>query len=383
MTLTNTDIVDLIAIRRDLHAHPEVSGRERQTATRILRALAPWQPDSVVTDLGGHGVAAVYDSGHPGPTVLIRSELDALPILELSGLPYASQTPGTGHLCGHDGHSTILLGLARLLHRQPPKRGRVVLMFQPAEEDGTGAAAVLADPAFAPLTPDWAFSLHNMPGVPLGHAWMVAGPVNCASVGVKITLTGETAHASLPETGRAPTLALARLIDGLAQLGPGGATQPGFRLATVTHLTMGAPAFGIAPGLAELWVTLRGISDADLTTLVAQAEDLAQAEAVAHDLTVSFSHHDPFAACFNDPDATAVLCRAMDAAGISHDPGDLPMRGSEDFGRFGIQGARSAMLFLGAGADHPALHTQTYDFPDDLIVRGVVIFHHAIGQILG
>jgi len=383
MTLTNTDIVDLIAIRRDLHAHPEVSGRERQTATRILRALAPWQPDSVVTDLGGHGVAAVYDSGHPGPTVLIRSELDALPILELSGLPYASQTPGTGHLCGHDGHSTILLGLARLLHRQPPRRGRVVLMFQPAEEDGTGAAAVLADPAFAPLTPDWAFSLHNMPGVPLGHAWMVAGPVNCASVGVKITLTGETAHASLPETGRAPTLALARLIEGLTLLGPGGAMQPGFRLATVTHLTMGAPAFGIAPGLAELWVTLRGISDADLTTLVAQAEDLAQAEAVAHDLTVSFSHHDPFAACFNDPDATAVLCRAMDAAGISHDPGDLPMRGSEDFGRFGIQGARSAMLFLGAGADHPALHTQTYDFPDDLIVRGAAIFHHAIGQVLG
>tara|TARA_R110002072_G_scaffold301189_1_gene480450 strand:- start:610 stop:1761 length:1152 start_codon:yes stop_codon:yes gene_type:complete len=383
MTLTNADIVDLIAIRRDLHANPERSGQERQTARRIARALAPWRPQHVIPGLGGHGVAAVYDSGQDGPTVLVRSELDALPILELGNVPHVSTHPGTAHLCGHDGHSTILLGLARRLHRRAPRSGRVVLMFQPAEEDGTGAAAVLDDPGFAPLTPDWAFSLHNMPGVPLGHALIAPGPVNCASVGVKITLTGETAHASLPETGRAPTLAIARLIDGLQRLGPGGPMEPGFRLATITHLSMGEPAFGIAPGQAELWVTLRAVSDSELAGLVAQSESLARDQAAMQALHVSFSHHDPFAACFNHPDATAILCRALEASGVTHDPGDLPMRASEDFGRFGIRGAKAAMLFLGAGADHPALHTQSYDFPDDLIARGVAIFDHAIGQVLG
>ncbi|MCA0206063.1 MAG: amidohydrolase [Proteobacteria bacterium] len=380
MRLTNADIAELTAFRQALHRQPEVSGQERETAAAIARALPA--PDALVTGLGGHGVAAVYDSGQPGPTVMIRSELDALPILELTGLPHASQISGKGHLCGHDGHSTILLGLARLLSRQRPARGRALLLFQPAEEDGSGAAAVLADPRFADLQPDWALSLHNMPGVPLGRAWLAPGPANCASLGLKVTLTGGTAHAATPETGRAPTPALARLIDGLRALGPGGPLEPGFRLATITHIRMGEPAFGIAPGAAELWVTLRGLTDEDLATLLTRARALVESEAAAAGLDVLCEVHDAFGACANDPEATAVLARALDAQGILHDPGDLPMRASEDFGRFGA-GAKSAMLFLGAGSEHPALHDQLYDFPDALIAPGVGIFAHALRELLG
>ncbi|MCB1389282.1 MAG: amidohydrolase [Rhodobacteraceae bacterium] len=380
MTLTNADIVELIDFRRALHRRPEVSGQERETAAAVAAALPA--PDRVVTGLGGHGVAAVYDSGLPGPTVMIRSELDALPILELSGAVHASTVPGKGHLCGHDGHSTILLGLARLLARRRPARGRAVLLFQPAEEDGAGAAAVLADPAFAPLVPDWALSLHNMPGVPLGRAWLAPGPANCASLGLKLRLIGATAHASTPETGRAPTRTLARLIDGLTALGPGGAMAPGFRLATVTHLRMGEPAFGIAPGEAELWVTLRGLTDADLALLQAEAEALIDREARSAGLETALEVHDHFGACTNDPEAVAVLARALDAQGIGHDAGDMPMRGSEDFGRFGA-GARAAMVFLGAGIDQPALHDQRYDFPDTLIPVGVAVFEHALRELLG
>lgn len=380
MTLTNIDIVELTDFRHALHRRPEVSRQEAQTAAAVASFLPG--PDQLVTGLGGHGVAAVYDSGQPGPTVMIRSELDALPILELTGAPHASEIPGKGHLCGHDGHSTILLGLARLLARKRPARGRVVLLFQPAEEDGSGAAAVLADRNFAALAPDWALSLHNMPGVALGHAWLAPGPANCASLGMKVRLTGATAHASTPETGRAPTLALARLIEGLRALAPGGAMRPGFRLATVTHLRMGEPAFGIAPGEAELWVTLRGLSDHDLDTLTAEARALVDREAKAAGLAVEIEIHDHFGACSNDPEATAVLERALEAQGIGFDAGDLPMRGSEDFGRFGA-GAKSAMLLLGAGRDHPALHDQRYDFPDALIPLGVAIFHHAIRDLLG
>ena len=294
MALSNSDIVDLITVRRDLHRHPEVSGDEIQTARTIASALTAWSPTTVLTGLGGHGVAAVFDSGNPGPTVMVRSELDALPIVELGDIPHASETPGKGHLCGHDGHSTILLGVARLLSRRRPDTGRVVLMFQPAEEDGSGAAAVIADPQFTQIAPDWALSLHNMPGVALGAAWLAAGPANCASLGLKISLTGATAHASLPEDGKAPTDALPQLINGLRAMGPGGSMQPGFRLATITHLRMGEPAFGIAPGEAELWVTLRGLSNDDLDALLEQAQTLARSEAQAAGLTVAFSIHDHF-----------------------------------------------------------------------------------------
>jgi len=381
MPLTNLDLHELTEVRHALHRRPEVSRHEVQTARAVVAALP--SPDRVVTGLGGHGVAAVYDSGAPGPTVMVRSELDALPIVELGDIPHASEIPGVGHLCGHDGHSTILLGLARLLARKRPARGRVVLMFQPAEEDGSGAAAVLADPKFADLRPDWAISLHNMPGVALGRAWLAPGPANCASLGLKITLRGETAHASMPEHGRAPTPVLARLIEGLGRMGPGGAMGPGFRLATVTHLRMGEPAFGIAPGEGELWVTLRGLSDADLDALHAEAVALARQEAGAAGLEVAFEVHDHFGACENHPEAVALLARALAANGIGFDAGDLPMRGSEDFGRFGSAGAKSAMVVLGSGVDHPALHTQRYDFPDALIAPGVGIFHHAVRELVG
>lgn len=376
MPLTNADIHHLTDLRHALHRRPEVSGAERETAAAITRALAEWQPSQVQTDLGGHGVAAVFDSGQLGETVMFRAELDALPIHELGAVAHASEIPGTAHLCGHDGHMTILMALARLLRRAPPTKGRVVLMFQPAEENGAGAAAVIADPRYGQIAPDWAFALHNMPGCARGAAWLTDGIVNCASAGLRIVLTGATAHASLPETGRAPTRTLARLIDGLSAMGPGGALGPGFRLATVTHVTMGEPVFGIAPGQAEVWVTLRGITNADLDALLDQARGLAQQQAQAAGLRVSFEVHDHFHACTNDAQATNLLATACEASGISVDAGDLPMRGSEDFGRFGEAGARSAMLYLGSGVNHPALHTETYDFPDELIAQGARIFDH-------
>ncbi|MBI1219613.1 MAG: amidohydrolase [Rhodobacteraceae bacterium] len=382
--LTNADIAELTAFRRDLHQFPEVSGQEVDTARRVAAALQSMAPDQVATGLGGHGVAAVFAGAAPGPTVLFRCELDALPIHELSDAPYRSAIPGKGHLCGHDGHMAILLALARMLSRQRPARGRVVLMFQPAEEDGSGAAAVIADPAFAALRPDWAFSLHNMPGAKLGQCWLTDGPVNCASVGMKVVLEGKTSHAAQPELGLSPGLALARLIPALGALGQGGPLGEGYRLVTVTHATLGEPAFGISPGHAEVWATLRTMTDAPMHALKAAASDLARAEAAAAGLTLTISLHDDFAASVNDPEATAHLAAALDALAIPHQTGDLPMRASEDFGRFGsVPGTKGAMVYLGAGADHAALHNPDYDFPDDLIPVGARLFRQVARAILG
>ncbi|MDB5659466.1 MAG: amidohydrolase [Cypionkella sp.] len=381
--LSAADLAELASFRRELHQFPEVSREEAATAQRIVRALAALQPDQVVTGLGGHGVAAVFNGAEAGPTVMFRAELDALPITEISEAAHRSTILGKAHLCGHDGHMTLLMGLGRLIARQKPKRGRVVQMFQPAEEDGSGAAAAVRDPRFEALRPDWAFAIHNMPGLPFGVSALKAGAVNCASQGLKITLSGKTAHASLPETGVSPALALSRLIPAISALGQVGPLGPDYRLVTITHARLGEAAFGIAPGEAELWATLRTMQDGQMAALRAAAMDLARAEAAAQGLSVRFGHHDDFAASVNDAQAVAHLARALEALGMPYDEGDLPMRASEDFGRFGQGGTRSAMLFLGVGEDHPALHNPDYDFPDALISVGVQIFHRVMRDLLG
>lgn len=382
MRLTNSDIAELTEFRRLLHRHPELSGQEAWTAAEVVAALQPLAPDQILTGLGGHGVAAVWEATEPGPTVLFRSELDALPIEELSEAPYRSSVPGTAHLCGHEGHSTILLGLARLIARDGPKRGRVVLMFQPAEEDGSGAAAVLADPRFAGIRPDWAFALHNMPGLPFGQAVIAPGPANCASEGLRVTFGGKTSHASMPEHGVSPALALSALIPAALAEGTGGALRLGFRLVSVCHARMGEPAFGITPGEAELWLTLRTLLDGDMAALRDRVMHLASDLAQAHGLTVAFSHHDSFAACTNDTAATAAIRNALDSLGVTRSETGLPMRASEDFGRFGSV-ARSAMFLLGAGPAHPMLHNPDYDFPDALIPLGAKIFDRLRTDLLG
>jgi len=382
MMLSTSDITDLTALRRDLHRHPEVSGHEAQTARRILSALDALAPDDILTDLGGHGIAAIYNAPSPGPTLLFRAELDALPILEMSDAAHCSAYPGTGHLCGHDGHMTILMGLARLLSRQRSKRGRVILMFQPAEETGAGAQAVISDPRFDTISPEFAFSLHNMPGLPLGHVGLADGPVNCASRGLLARLTGKTAHASEPENGISPMDALCSLMPALTSLSQGTTQEADFTLVTVTHCSLGVPAVGIAPGDATLMATLRTLTDDRMDALCTTALDLLHNTATQHGLTAGHSFQDIFLHSENHPEATTHIRSALDALGIAHDGSGLPMRASEDFGRFGHT-AKSAMLFLGAGVDHAALHNPDYDFPDDLIPIGTRIFARIARDLLG
>ncbi|WP_299284384.1 amidohydrolase [uncultured Tateyamaria sp.] len=383
--LTNSDLIELTEFRRALHRHPEVSGEEVETAKTIVAALAPMNATRILTGLGGHGVAAIFDSGQDGPTVLFRAELDALPIQERNEtIAWPSQTTGKSHVCGHDGHMTMLLALGRLISRRPVARGRVVLMFQPAEEDGSGAKAVVADPAYQEIKPDWAFAIHNEPGTAFGFVSARVGLMNCASLGLKIGLSGKTAHAADPQDGVSPALAVAKLIpvlDALGQ-GEGGPRNDDFRLVTITHVNIGEPTFGIAPGEAEIFATLRTAGDAGLNGLEATARSLASSVAEEFGLDVTFEVRDHFAASINDPDAYEVAVRAMDAIGVPHGQENVPMRASEDFGVFGW-GAKAAMLCLGPGEDYAALHNPDYDFPDDLIPIGSAIFERIARDVLG
>lgn len=368
--------------RHKLHQFPEISCEEVETAREVVAFLADTNPDQVITNLGGHGVALIYDGVASGPTVLLRCELDALQIQEITDLPYRSRNDGKAHMCGHDGHMTMMAAVARQLAKQRPERGKVVLLFQPAEETAHGAEAVIADPKFTAIKPDYAFAIHNMPGLPLGHVAMAAGQITCASMGLCITLTGKTSHASVPEAGISPATAVSQIIAGVKTLEAGDAVEPGFRRLTITGVDMGKRVFGITPAVAEICMTLRTPETDKMIELVNETLAVVGEIAQTEHLKMDYSTHNFFRACVNHPDAAAIFDHAIDKMALSRVTDYLPIRGAEDFGLFGSC-SKSAMLFIGSGMDHPMVHNPDYDFPDILIPKGAGLFLDVLDQLVG
>lgn len=381
MQLTQDQVETLVSIRHDLHRRPELSGEEERTAERISDSLRQMQPDAIVRGLGGTGVAAIFDSGQPGPSVMIRCELDGLPIRETGTVAHKSEIDGKGHQCGHDGHMTILLGVAMLLRERPP-RGRVVLLFQPAEETGRGARAVISDPRFESIRCDFSIALHNMPGHETHRIILKAGHVNCASRGMRIHLKGKTAHAAQPEAGVSPAQALADIIRELGELTNAAGAGDAFSLVTIVHASLGERAFGVSPAEAELWATLRTVTDEKMRDIIADAETIAKRAADKSGVAVQITYDDIFNACENDANVVSHMRESARGLGLDVEELDGPLRFSEDFGAFAKQSA-SAMFFLGAGLDRPALHNPDYDFPDALIPTGVSMLQATIDRLIG
>lgn len=360
-----------VKLRREIHRNPERSGRETDTAQRLLRFFAPLRPDQVIENLGGTGIAFVFAGTEAGPTILLRSELDALPIQEVNEFEHRSVHDGTSHKCGHDGHMAILAVVGEKLSRKRPACGRVVLLYQPAEETGQGAAAVVADEKFARIKPDFCFALHNLPGFPLGEIIVRNGTFSCASRGMSIRLTGRTAHAAQPETGLSPAKAMCQLIAELSELPLVMDFGDELAFATVVGSRLGEQAFGTAPGEAEIWVTLRSETDATMARIVSHAENRIRQLAVEHGLESAIAYRDIFAATINSERAVDVIRRAAGDGLLS--VAGQPFRWSEDFGCFAAV-AQCAMFGLGAGEAMAELHNADYDFPDELISLGADIF---------
>jgi len=368
-------------LRKTLHRIPDLAQHETATAEAIVHFIGDFNPDEVITGLGGTGVAAVYLGLTPGPTVMIRCELDALPIEEVNDFAHRSTRARISHKCGHDGHMAMVAGLAPGLKQQPPARGRVVLLFQPAEEIGAGAAAVLRDSRFRSIAPDYVFALHNLPGYALHQIAVRVGTFTMASAGMTATLEGRTSHASEPEHGVSPARALESLLHDLPNL-VGGSQLQGFSLVTLTHLALGERSFGISPGRAELLATLRAEHDADLQQLSQRATELVTKTASAQGLRADVQWSDQFAATVNHADAVHEILQAARQLGLPTQQLSDPIRWSEDFGLF-TQTTRGAMFGLGAGIEQPALHSPDYDFPDALIPTGMALFGQIIRQVLG
>lgn len=367
----------LIAFRQQLHAHPELAHSEHETARRVVEFLAPLGPEQILTGVGGTGVIATFDSGVAGSTILLRSELDALPIDEHSVDGHGSTTRGVSHKCGHDGHTTILVGVAQRLAADRPASGKVHLLFQPAEETGTGAAAVLADPVFEQIQPDFGVAIHNMPGFALHAVVVKSGSMFAAVRSLIIRYVGRTAHAAEPDKGENPSLAIADLLRECNQLTENDLSSSTFGVITPVHVVIGSPAYGVSAGAGEVHLTIRSVDgtrlDALFETIVAMAERFAQRD----HLHASVEVVEDFRANINDPHITELVHTAATDCGFDVIVPDVGLPHGEDFGLFGEQ-FPCCMALLGAGISHDPVHNPDYDFPDALITTGVDLLERVV-----
>ncbi|MEL7246813.1 MAG: amidohydrolase [Bacteroidota bacterium] len=370
-------------LRKGLHRRPELSGAEEQTAKRIQDFLLEnSKPTDLITGLGGTGVAAVYEFGESGPGILIRCELDALPIAEQNTFGHRSQNSGVSHKCGHDGHMAIVAGLASWLNKQPFSQGRVVLLFQPAEETGQGAAGVLKDQRFLDLSIDYAFALHNIPGESL-HTILLMEPGFSAEVqSFALQLKGKTAHAAEPEAGINPAVGIAELINILTELNQPEPTAEEFSVLTPIHILLGEKSYGVAPGTGELHYTIRAWSPGQMQQLVSQIEQAVVQICRQQQLEYQLDWLEHFPASTNDLDCNIIIVQAATALQLPLRRMPHPFRFGEDFGWFSHR-FKTGMFGLGAGKNTPALHHADYDFPDELLETGLGMFQGIIFQLLG
>lgn len=370
--------MNLINFRQTLHQYPEIANQEYQTAQRVVDFLRQHPPGQLLEQVGGTGIIATYEGKEAGNHILIRCELDALPIAEINDFDYKSTHEGKGHKCGHDGHMAIVAGVAPLLQELP--QGKVSLLFQPAEETGEGALQMLQDAQFDLVKPDYVFALHNMPGYPLHEIIVKEATFNAASKGMVIQLRGETSHAAEPQDGKSPALAMASIVQMLDDLTKNLDFED-FTLVTVVHALLGEIAFGTAPGYAEVRATLRTFSNADMDTLTQVAVNQAQQIAAQYDIGIDISWTEEFAATENEPSAVHTIQKVAKTQGLSTTQLKQPIKWSEDFGQFTVR-YPGALFGLGAGENHPQLHNPDYDFPDELIPTGVSMFWGIVQELL-
>jgi amidohydrolase len=367
----------LSALRKELHKFPELSGQEEQTSQRILSFLKECGPSSIIENVGGYGILAFYDSGHPGHCLAFRCELDALPICEKKDFPYSSINEGVAHKCGHDGHMAIMAGLAYELMKNPLKRGQVILIFQPAEENGKGAKAMLQSPVFSGMHIDHIYSIHNLPEFPMHQVLWKDNPFNATVISVAIAFRGVTSHASEPQKGINPSRAIHKCSLDILDLSIPDPKDMNFALITPVHTHIGSKDYGISPGYGEMHFTMRTWNQKNMDQLIISTEEMANKHAQKHDLECKIEYSDYFPGVNVDQESLNTIIQASKDSNLSCIKLNDPIPFGEDFGFF-TQKYKGAMVGLGSGINTPPLHHEAYDFPDELIETGVQLFNTII-----
>ncbi|MCB8889443.1 M20 aminoacylase family protein [Vreelandella malpeensis] len=360
----------LKAWRQDFHQHPETAFEEHRTSARIVSLLEEWGYET--TRMAGTGVVAYLDGAlGEGKTIGLRADIDALDVSEQTRLDYASSTPGKMHACGHDGHTTMLLGAAWTLKQQPDFTGRVVFIFQPAEENEGGGRVMVEEGLFERFPMDAVYGLHNWPGLPVGEAAVHDTAVMAAFDIFTLTLTGKGCHAAMPHLGTDAVLASCQLVSQLQGLVSRETPPDKSAVLSVTSIH-GGDTFNVIPEQVELRGTLRCFDMALKAHLEARFKQAIDALAEFHGLTVALDYRRCYPATINTP-AHAQRCAATleDLLGAERVHRDLaPSMASEDFS-FLLEQRPGAYIWMGNGMQSAALHSPHYDFNDDLLPLGV------------
>ncbi len=372
---------ELIKLRKELHQHPEISGKEFKTSRLLLRYCQRFKPDYVIEKIGRTGLALVYEGENPGKTVILRAEMDAVPIEEDIEVSYSSDKKTVSHKCGHDGHMAILVGVAYCLHKLPPQQGRVVLLFQPAEETGKGAIAVLQDSKFRKIIPDYLFALHNIPGYTRGSVILRDGTFAMASEGLSVRLRGHAAHAAYPEQGISPLPALREILDALPKLTKSKDTTIPNQFLSVTHCNVGRFGYGSVPGTAQMNISMRAHGMKELEELHKRVVKMIQKIALKHYVEEKFQRWEPFDATVNDAGAVDIIRKVAERKNYHLISLPAPLRWSEDFGQYTMN-YPGALFGIGAGENHSDLHTWYYDFPDEIIQTGITMFRGILQEVM-
>ncbi len=382
---------EFTAIRRDLHAHPELRYDEHRTAGLVAERLAGWGLE-VTRGLGGTGVVATLRAGKSSRSVGLRADMDALPVLEHNQFPHRSRHPGRMHACGHDGHTTMLLAAARYLAGRRNFDGTAHFIFQPAEEGGAGARAMIEGGLFKRFPCEAVFGIHNWPGLPAGHFAVNPGAIMASSNEFRITVRGKGGHAAMPHNTRDPVFAAIQIANGLQGIITRNKKPVDTAVLSITQLQAGE-ASNVIPDEASLGGTVRTFNIEALDLIESRMRQLAAATAAAHDCTAETGFERNYPPTINSPAETEFAVSVMrEVCGADSVITNVePTMGAEDFA-FMLLEKPGCYAFIGNGdgahrtsghGEGPCmLHNASYDFNDELIPMGATYWVRLVERYL-
>ena len=375
----SVELNKLKILRKEIHSNPELSGFEKETSEKVSAFLKECNPDEIITNIGGYGIIATWNGSNTGKEIILRAELDALPIEEINQFDYKSKKKNISHKCGHDGHTTILCGVAQYLSSHNPNH-KVRLLFQPAEENGEGAKAMMEDKLFSNIKPDFIFALHNLPGYSKNEIVVKENTFTPAVKSIIINLKGKTSHAAEPEHGINPALAVSEILKECLALENNDADKDDMSVITPVYIELGEKAYGISAGEATVHFTIRCWTNENLDELQKQIENKSSEIALKYNLKIHFDYTQIFHANINTAEAVDYVKRSAVKNNLKLTEKKYPFKWGEDFGLF-TSNFKGCMFGIGSGEDCPALHNPDYDFPDEIIETGINIFRGILEEI--
>ncbi|MGV6480018.1 M20 aminoacylase family protein [Pantoea agglomerans] len=368
----------LVALRRDLHAHPEPGFLEQRTSDIVANFLQQLGIE-VHRGIGKTGVVGILKKGSSARMIGLRADMDALPMQDQSGTDWQSRAEQVSHACGHDGHTVMLLGAAEKLARDVSFDGSVCFIFQPAEEGLAGAKAMIDDGLFSRFPCEAVYAIHNWPELPLGQVQTRPGAIMAAADRFDIRVLGGGGHAAQPHLTRDTLLATSELVVQLNTLVSRALDPCETALLTVTRM-QGGFSHNMIPAEANITGTVRTFSPAAQATIESRLRQMAEHITAAHGLHAEVSYLRYYPATLNSAAAAQFCLQALTQAGITAEAAPQPALTSEDFA-FMLQARPGAYLWLGSAPCKP-LHHAAYDFNDALIPHGVNVFVTLIRQAL-